>query len=107
MMTATVSTFGLSQIAQIAVSVKDLPRAVAFYRDTLGMRLLFEAPPSMAFFDCAGVRLMLSLPSSPEFDHPASIIYYAVEDIQEAWKALAARGVRFEREPHIIARLPP
>jgi len=45
--------FGLSRIGQIAVVVHDLPRAVAFYRDTLGMRLLFEAPPMMAFFDCA------------------------------------------------------
>ena len=106
MSSTSTAPFGLSRIGQIAVVVHDVPRAVAFYRDTLGMRLLFEAPPSMAFFDCAGVRLMLSLPSSPEFDHPASIIYYAVEDIQEAWKALAARGVRFEREPHIIARLP-
>jgi len=105
-MTATVSTFGLSQIAQIAVSVKDLPKAVAFYRDTLGMRLLFEAPPAMAFFDCAGIRLMLAVPEKPEFDHPASIIYYTVADIEEAAKTLAARGVSFEGDPHVVARLP-
>src|SRR5947207_14773322 len=106
MMTATVSTFGLSQIAQIAVSVKDLPKAVAFYRDTLGMRLLFEAPPAMAFFDCAGIRLMLAVPEKPEFDHPASIIYYTVADIEEAAKTLAARSVLFEGDPHVVARLP-
>jgi methylmalonyl-CoA/ethylmalonyl-CoA epimerase len=63
-MSAT-ATFGLSRITQIAVVVHDLPRAVAFYRDVLGMRLLFEAPPNLAFFDCAGVRLMLSLPERP------------------------------------------
>ncbi len=101
-----VGTFGLSRIGQIAVVVHDVPRAVAFYRDTLGMRLLFEAPPSMAFFDCAGVRLMLSLPSSPDLDHPASIIYYSVDDIQAARDALVARGVVFEPEPRIVARLP-
>jgi catechol 2,3-dioxygenase-like lactoylglutathione lyase family enzyme len=98
--------FGLSRIGQIAVVVHDLPRAVAFYRDTLGMRLLFEAPPMMAFFDCAGVRLMLSLPSAPEFDHPASIIYYAVNDIQAATRTLISRGVAFDNEPRVIARLP-
>ena len=97
--------FGLSRIGQIAVVVHDLARAVAFYRDTLGMRLLFEAPPSMAFFDCSGIRLMLSQPSSPEVDHP-NIIYYRVDDIQQAKDALAARGVKFNHEPRIIARLP-
>lgn len=105
-MTAVVEAFGLSRIAQIAVVIHDLPRAVAFYRDTLGMRLLFEAPPMMAFFDCAGVRLMLSLPSAPEHDHPSSIIYYAVEDIHASARTLAAKGVAFEQEPHIVAKLP-
>jgi methylmalonyl-CoA/ethylmalonyl-CoA epimerase len=98
--------FGLSRIGQIAVVVHDLPRAVAFYRDALGMRLLFEAPPMMAFFDCGGVRLMLSVPSAPELDHPASIIYYAVDDIQAAVRTLVSRGVAFDTEPRVIARLP-
>jgi methylmalonyl-CoA/ethylmalonyl-CoA epimerase len=106
-MTAAVSSpFGLSQIAQIAITVKDLPRAIAFYRDTLGMRLMFEAPPAMAFFDCGSVRLMLATPEKPEFDHPASIIYFNVADIQQAARTLAQRGVAFEGEPHIVARLP-
>ena len=61
-MTAVTDQFGLSRIGQIAMTVHDLPRAVAFYRDVLGMRFLFEAPPAMAFFDCGGVRLMMSLP---------------------------------------------
>jgi catechol 2,3-dioxygenase-like lactoylglutathione lyase family enzyme len=95
----------LASIGQIAVNAHDLGRAVRFYRDTLGMRLLFETGP-MAFFDCDGVRLMLGLPSSPEFDHPASIIYYRVEDIQAARDTLVARGVRFTSEPHRAARLP-
>jgi catechol 2,3-dioxygenase-like lactoylglutathione lyase family enzyme len=105
-MTAVAETSGLSRIAQIAVVIHDLPRAVAFYRDTLGMRLLFEAQPMMAFFDCAGVRLMLSLPSAPEHDHPSSIIYYAVEDIQASAQALAGKGVVFEQQPHVVASLP-
>jgi catechol 2,3-dioxygenase-like lactoylglutathione lyase family enzyme len=102
---ATAAQFtGLSRIGQIAINVHDLPKAVAFYRDTLGMRFLFEAP-RLAFFDCGGVRLMLG-PSEPEFDHPGSIIYYKVEDIQNAYKTLSSRGVRFENEPHLIARMP-
>jgi methylmalonyl-CoA/ethylmalonyl-CoA epimerase len=100
---------GVTRIGQIAMTVGDLPRAVAFYRDVLGLRFLFEAPPAMAFFDCGGVRLMLSL---PEQAGPAagqqfgSILYYTVDDIQEAAGVLEARGVRLEQAPHVVARLP-
>jgi catechol 2,3-dioxygenase-like lactoylglutathione lyase family enzyme len=94
-----------AKIGQIAINVHDVQRAVRFYRDTLGMRLLFEVP-QMAFFDCGGVRLMLGLPSGPEFDHPASILYYQVDDIQTAHDALVTRGVRFTSEPHRVARMP-
>ncbi len=96
--------FGLSRIGQISVRVKDLERAVTFYRDTLGMAFLFQVP-SMAFFDCGGVRLMLGTAEKPEFDHPASIIYYDVEDIQAAQNELGHRGIAFESAPHKIADL--
>ena len=99
------SAFGLSQIGQIAVTVHDLDRAVAFYRDTLGMSFLFRAP-NLAFFDCAGVRLMLGVPERPEFDHPSWIIYYVVDQIDAAYAALSARGVAFSGKPHCIAKLP-
>lgn len=99
-------SFGLTAIGQIAVRAQDLQRAVAFYRDTLGMRFLFQAPPGLAFFDCGGIRLMLSRPEQPEFDHPSAIIYYKVADIQQARDTLVGRGVAFESEPHLIAKLP-
>ena len=99
------ATPGLSQIGQIAIAVKDLPRAVSFYRDVLGLPFLFEAPPQLAFFDCAGVRLMLSVPEKPEFDHPASIIYYRVTKIQDSVAMLKARGAEFDTEPHLLARM--
>jgi len=101
----TESRFGLDRIGQIAVNVKDLERATAFYRDALGMRPLFQAP-RLAFFDCGGIRLMLSPPEKPEFDHPGSILYYKVDDIKAAHTALRGRGVPFEGEPHVVAQLP-
>lgn len=96
----------LQQIGQIAINVKDIKRAVAFYRDTLGLSFLFEVPPKMAFFNCGGVRLMLSLPESPSYDHPGSILYYKVSDIQGTAAALEARGVAFEGKPHLVAKMP-
>jgi methylmalonyl-CoA/ethylmalonyl-CoA epimerase len=95
---------GLRRVGQIAVVVRDVARAVAFYRDTLGLTLLFQAPPGLAFFECGGVRLMLSLAEGTEA--ATSIIYYAVDDIQRAHGVLAARGVRFVGQPHIVARMP-
>ena len=93
----------LSRIGQIFVNVKDFDRAIAFYRDTLGMTFLFQAPPNMAFFDCDGIRLMLAIPERPEFDHPSSILYFKVEDIQAVYDALVGRGARFESKPMLIA----
>ena len=98
------SPTGLSRIHQIAQRVHDLDRAVAFYRDVLALPLLFTAPPSLAFFDCGGVRLMLS-PPAPGFDHPGSVLYFAVDDIQATHQELAARGVVFATAPHKIATL--
>src|SRR5918998_421288 len=96
----------LTQIGQIAINVRDLERAVAFYRDTLGMRFLFQAPGGLAFFDVGGVRLMLGVAEKPEFNHPASILYYKVDDIDAAYLTLKERGVSFIDEPHLIAKLP-
>lgn len=96
----------LLDIRQIAINVRDLDRAIAFYRDVLGLTFLFSAPPQLAFFDCGGVRLMLSPPEKPEFDHPGSILYYRVADIAASHAALVARGMHFDAEPHMVARMP-
>ncbi len=96
----------LSRIGQIAMTARDLDRAVRFYRDTLGLPFLFTAPPNLAFFDCAGVRLLLDVPEDKEFDHPGSILYFAVDDIRQSHRLLASRGVTFRQDPHLIARLP-
>ena len=105
-MTTTTSTTGLSTIGQISMNARDIPRAVKFYRDSLGMRLLFEAPPKMAFFDCHGVRLMLSLPETPEYDHAGSVLYFRVDDIEGTHAAFTERGVAFVDQPHLVARMP-
>ena len=97
--------FGLSQIGQIAVNAHDIERATTFYRDTLGMKFLFGIPDNAAFFDCDGLLLMLMLPSKPEFDHPSSILYFNVDDIQQATETLISRGVQFEEKPNFVANM--
>ena len=102
----TSAPVSLSRIGQIALTVHDMPRAVAFYRDVLGMRQLeIPAPPSLAFFDCDGVRLMLSLPEGAANTPGGAVLYYHVPDIHSAAATLATRGVAFVREPHLIARM--
>ena len=95
----------IGRVGQIAINVHDVDRATAFYRDVLGMKFLFAAPPGLAFFDCGGVRLMLTTPELPEHDHLSSVIYYVVPDIAAAHRSLLARGVTFEDEPHVVARM--
>ena len=94
-----------SRVGQIAIPVRDLDRAVSFYSDTLGLPLLFRAPPGLAFLDCGGVRLKLSAPAPGE-PAGAGIIYYVVADLPATFTALSARGVRFVDSPHCVARLP-
>lgn len=95
----------LSRIEQVAIPVRDLARATAFYRNLLGMKLLFEVPPQLAFFDCDGIRLALSIASDPMYEPPGSIVYYRVADIDTAHAELVQRGLEFLRGPHLVARL--
>lgn len=99
-------TFGLETIGQIAVPVSDIDRAIAFYRDVLGMRFLFKAPPGLGFFDCNGVRLMLDAPAKAQSENYSSTIYYKVADLQAAFDTLLARGVAFEEKPQLVAKMP-
>jgi catechol 2,3-dioxygenase-like lactoylglutathione lyase family enzyme len=95
---------GVRTIGQIHVSVSDIDRSVAFYRDVLGARFLFRVPGQpMAFFDLGGVRLYLGAPESPEF-RSTPVMYFSVEDVDEAYTALRERGVDFLDEPHVVHR---
>ena len=95
-----------SRIGQIAVVCKDVARATAFYRDKLGLPFLFAAGPTLSFFDCGGTRLMLSTAEHPEHDHPGSILYFFIHDIEGTHRDLGARGVPFIDAPHMIAQMP-
>lgn len=90
-------------LGQVALPVHELERAVAFYRDALGLRFLFDAP-GLAFFDLGGVRLMLAEPETDELEPPGSILYYRVRDVKESHLVLASRGVRFEEPPRVVHR---
>ena len=91
--TASGTGIGITRLGQIAINAKDVERAAAFYQNILGLKLLFKAPPGLAFFDCGGVRLMLDRAEKPEFDHPSSVLYFAVPDIQvRIWKVERKRS---------------
>ena len=96
---------GLSKIGQINIPVHDLETSVEFYRDSLGMNYLFQVP-NMAFFDCAGIHILLAVPDDDAFDHPSSIIYFKVDDIHLATNALHGRGVVISGKPQLIAEMP-
>src|ERR1051325_5088316 len=98
--------FALSDIGHIGVTVSDLEKATAFYRDALGMKHLFNAPPAMAFFAAGNVRLMLSRAEKPESERFTCALYFKVAEIQAARDSLAARGITFEVEPHLLAKMP-
>ena len=90
------------ELTQVTNVVHDLERAVKFHRDTLGLPLLFQAPPALAFFQVGAVRLMLSPPENPTQDHPGSVLYLKVKDIESVHRTLAAKGVKFVDQPHRV-----
>jgi methylmalonyl-CoA/ethylmalonyl-CoA epimerase len=99
------ANLGIQNIGQISIIVHDLARATAFYRDTLGLPLLFTAG-NLAFFDCGGVRLMLGPAETPDLDHPGSILYFRVPDINAAHQRLLELGAKIEAPPRLIAPMP-
>jgi methylmalonyl-CoA/ethylmalonyl-CoA epimerase len=96
---------GLSHVGQIALTVSDVGRSIAFYRDSLQMKMLFRAG-NLAFFDCAGIRLMLSPPEAEFRPGGGSVIYFKVSDINATFDGMSSRGVKFIDKPHLIAKMP-
>src|SRR6476660_1502333 len=97
----------LSRIRQVALPVNDVATATRFYRDTLGMRHLFDAPPALSFFDCGGVRLMLAGPEAQGSEGPRqhAVVFYDVSDITATHANIKASGAESLEEPHVIARM--
>jgi predicted enzyme related to lactoylglutathione lyase len=104
-MSGPTPSLGITSIGQIAIIVHDLERAMAFYRDALGLPLLFKAG-NLAFLDCGGLRLMLGPAETPELDHLSSILYFKVRDINAAHRRLMELGVKIEAPPRLIAPMP-
>ena len=106
-MPSTAATVALDRIKQIAIPVNSVEQAKSFYRDILGMRHLFDAPPALSFFDCGGVRLMLAGPEAQGKDgdqqHP--VLFYDVSDIKGTHERIKSSGAKSLEEPHIIARM--
>ena len=97
------TTLAGSSIGQVHISVTDIERSVAFYRDTLGLPFLFQVPGQpMAFFDCGGTRLYLAVPERGFHSQP--ILYFRVDSVAVAHEALTANGVEFRDTPHVVHR---
>ncbi|MCJ8009201.1 putative enzyme related to lactoylglutathione lyase [Lederbergia wuyishanensis] len=94
----------IQKVGQIGIPVKDVNRALEFYKDILGLPMLFNTD-TMAFFECNGVRLLLSLPEKEEFAHPSSVLYFQVENINDTYEELQDKGVSFIDNPHLIAKM--
>jgi len=94
----------IEKVGQIGVPVKDLNRAINFYNEKLDLPLLFNTD-SMAFFECNGLRIMLTLPEKEKFDHPSSVIYFQVNHIKDAYERLIEKQVTFISEPHVVTKI--
>ena len=92
------------KLGQIAVNVDDLTRAVVFYKEVIGLPLLFEMD-GLAFFQCGETRLLLSRPEREEFNHPSSILYFKVDDLNSEVSRMKAAGATFIDEPHLVAKV--
>jgi predicted enzyme related to lactoylglutathione lyase len=91
-------------ITQLLIPVDDFERSISFYRDVLGIPLLFSAPPQMAFFQCGTVRLLVGVTPASQKAQRGSAIYFSVQDIEEVHASLREKGVEFKAAPHVVNR---
>jgi methylmalonyl-CoA/ethylmalonyl-CoA epimerase len=93
-------------VGQLLIPVADLERSIVFYRDVLGLKFLFSAPPQMSFFQAGNVRLLVGVPESAEHKRLGATVYFFVADIQAIHRTLVGRGVSFHGAPHVVHRTP-
>lgn len=96
----------VSGLGQVALTVSDVARSTAFYRDAVGLRFVFAAEPSLAFLDFGNVRLMLSAPEGEFTPGSGTVLYVRVADIMASHAAMSGRGVTFRDAPHLVAPMP-
>jgi predicted enzyme related to lactoylglutathione lyase len=105
-MSSPVPFSGVSEIGQIAITVGDVAKATAFYRDVLGLKFLFSAGPNLAFLAAGSVRIMLSTLEGAGRVGKNSILFFKVPDIAAAHAVIVARGAKNENEPHLLVKMP-
>jgi methylmalonyl-CoA/ethylmalonyl-CoA epimerase len=87
----------VTHLGQVAQHADDLDRAVAFYRDVVGLTFIARFdPPGLAFFDLGNTRLLLEAGASP------ALLYLGVDDVAAETERLRAAGAVIESEPHVI-----
>jgi methylmalonyl-CoA/ethylmalonyl-CoA epimerase len=96
----------IEALGQVALTVRDVERSTAFYRDAVGLRFLFAPAPTLAFLDIGGTRLMLSAAEGELSAGSGTVLYLKVGDIDASHAELSARGVEFVDAPHLVARMP-
>jgi len=90
-------------LIQVALTVRDQDRARCFYRDTLGLPLLFEAE-GMMFFQLDSLRLMVGLQHEPGQSIGGSLLYFDAPDIDALGQVLEEKGVVFVSEAKVVQR---
>jgi catechol 2,3-dioxygenase-like lactoylglutathione lyase family enzyme len=90
-------------LMQVGLTCRDLEVAKGFYRDTLGLPLLFEVS-GMLFFQLDGMRLMVGLEHTKGQPLGGSILYFNAPDIHTLGPALEAKGIKFTGPAHTLQK---
>jgi predicted enzyme related to lactoylglutathione lyase len=96
----------VSEIGQIAVTVKDVAAARRFYSEILGLSVLFDAGPNLSFLAAGSVRIMLTTSAGAGEAGKNSVLYFKTASLVSTYDAIVARGATPERAPQLTAKMP-
>jgi catechol 2,3-dioxygenase-like lactoylglutathione lyase family enzyme len=89
----------LKQLDLIFYWVSDMDRALSFYRDVLGLRLVRRDEEKWVEFESGGRRLALHAVAEGQPMTPGgATAVFSVDDLDRAKADLSSRGVRFGHE---------
>ena len=101
---STTDTLEGRNLVQVAVASADLARSVSFYRDVLGLPLLFEVS-GMAFFKAGDTRLMVGTNGTGDLSpRDGTCFYFDAPDLPRLAEGLQARGVEFMGPAEVLQR---